>query len=409
MPIRRLVPILLLQVSLVFAQQPQQAQQQGELDVSPALFTVLAAVNVAGYDAELDAPSTPPIRKQIRDAIQAKKLPVVEELNRFYSAHHQTNPTEELSQYVSFALSVNGPPDFEYRFKPELLPPDVKDLEGFQALLVRFYRDAGVEELWKRAQPAFDHLLERYHEPVTRAIMEANAYLRNSTSSPSDRRFQIYLDLLRRAEPDSDAGLRRRLLYCDHAVHGPSGRRYSTCIPPISARPDGYAAWRAFGEEEGARRFCGAGAAAERALQTGLHSAGERVAGAGGGSEACAGFQAGRDGGRGASRRVYPDSLLRREAARVREAGTKHAALLLPACGRTRLETRGQAIGGRPVCHRTCSPQGEAGAEGSGATTERGREVAGRRGTSLHRPRSGAGKRELSPGDRANAGEAAPC
>ncbi len=193
MPIRRLVPILLLQASFLFGQQPQ---QQGELDVSPALFSVLAAINVAGYDVDLDSASTPPIRKQIRDAILAKHLPVVDELKRFYSAHHQSSATGELSQYISFALSVDAPPSFEYRFKPELLPPDVKDLEALQPLLIRFYRDADLEELWKRSQPAFDQLLEQYHEPVTRAIMEVNAYLRNSTSSPTDRRFQIYLDLL---------------------------------------------------------------------------------------------------------------------------------------------------------------------------------------------------------------------
>src|SRR5207247_6224605 len=94
-------------------------------------------------------------------------------------------------------LSVKGAPDFEYKFRQVELPPDVEALQGFQELMVKFDREAGIEDLWKKSQPAFDQAIERYHEPVSRAILEVNAYLRNITSGYLGRRFQIDIDLLR--------------------------------------------------------------------------------------------------------------------------------------------------------------------------------------------------------------------
>ena len=172
------------------------AEPQGQLDASRALFSVLAAINAAGYDADLASAANHPLRQIIRQEIAAKKLPVVDDLKYFVGKHRRSSPTADLSQYISFALSVTGAPKFEYKFRQVDLPPDVEALQGFQELMVKFDRDADVEDLWKRSQRAFDQAIERYHEPVSRAILEVNAYLRNITSGYLGRRFQIYIDLL---------------------------------------------------------------------------------------------------------------------------------------------------------------------------------------------------------------------
>jgi tetratricopeptide (TPR) repeat protein len=184
-------------IALAFAfLAPARAAEQGQLDASPALFSVLAAVQVAGYDADLDSAANHPLRQALRKHLEGLNLPVAGDLRRFFRDHRQPDATAELSQYISFALSVGGPPDFKSRFKNYLLPPDVQRLEGFEKLMVRFHREADADELWKRAQPAFEQAIARYHEPVTRAVMEVNAYLRYVGSSALGRRFQIYLDLL---------------------------------------------------------------------------------------------------------------------------------------------------------------------------------------------------------------------
>ena len=113
-----------------------------------------------------------------------------------FADHRQKDETAELSQYLSFALSVKGPPDFAFKYRDVELPPDVRALEALVPLLVRFSREANLDALWKNAQPAFERALERYHAPVSRAILEANAYLRNPTAGYLGRTFQIYLDLL---------------------------------------------------------------------------------------------------------------------------------------------------------------------------------------------------------------------
>jgi len=175
---------------------PARAAEQGQLDASPSLFSVLAAINASGYDADLDSAANHPLRLAVRRHLENRRPAVMAELGRFFREHKQGNPTAELSQYISFALSVDGPPDFKFRFQNYLLPPDVQPLAGFEKLMARFHQEAQIDSLWKQAQPAFDQAIARYHEPVSRALMEANAYLRFVSSSAMGRHFQIYLDLL---------------------------------------------------------------------------------------------------------------------------------------------------------------------------------------------------------------------
>jgi tetratricopeptide (TPR) repeat protein len=176
--------------------QAQQQPQENQLDGSQTLFTVLAAINAAGYDANLDSNANSPLRKQVRDAIAQKHLESLGPLKKFLDDHHQEDPEAELSQYISFALSLQGPPDFQFWMPSQEIPPDVRKLDGLNELIANFYREAGIQDLWKQSQPALDGVIEAYHGGVTRALLEANAYLRNPTSGLRGSRFQVYVDLL---------------------------------------------------------------------------------------------------------------------------------------------------------------------------------------------------------------------
>lgn len=169
---------------------------QGQLDTSPALFAVLAAINAAGYDAELNSTANSPLRQMVRDAIASKKIECLEELKHFFAQHRQRDWNGELNQYVSYALVVDGPPDFRYRVPQAEIPPNAAALGGFEFVLQKFAREANIEEMWRKAQPYYDRVIEQYHAPVSRALLEASAYLRNPTSGYLGRRFQIYIDLL---------------------------------------------------------------------------------------------------------------------------------------------------------------------------------------------------------------------
>jgi predicted negative regulator of RcsB-dependent stress response len=172
------------------------AAEQGQLDASPSLFSVMAAINAAGYDADLNSASNSPLRDEIRKELAARQIACLPDLKSFFAKHKQKDWTAELSQYVSFALSVDGPPNFASRFRPNEIPPDVATLSGFDELMAKFYKEANLEQLWRKSQPAFEAMIERYHGPSSRALLEVNAFLRNPTSGYLGRRFQIYVDLL---------------------------------------------------------------------------------------------------------------------------------------------------------------------------------------------------------------------
>lgn len=184
---------LLAPVALPQSSQPPQV---GQLDASASVFAVLAAINAGGYNADADSTSNHPLRKQLREYLQSKDLKSVAAIKRFVRDHRPKDPAAELSQYVSYALTVDGPPEFGFRYATTALPPDVAQLDELTPLLIEFAREAHIDELWKKVQPAYDQAIEQYHEPVARAVLQANAYLRNDTRGYLGRRFQIFIDLL---------------------------------------------------------------------------------------------------------------------------------------------------------------------------------------------------------------------
>src|ERR1041385_8484625 len=105
--------------------------QQGQLDGSPTLFTVMAAINAAGYDADLQSPSNHPLRDAVRAELAKRNIPCLAEIKEFYQAHKRRTDTGELSQYISFAMSVGGPPDFTFKARSIEIPPDAGALNGF--------------------------------------------------------------------------------------------------------------------------------------------------------------------------------------------------------------------------------------------------------------------------------------
>lgn len=58
MSLRLFTPIVLLALPAMLAHNRAGAAPAGQLDASPALFSVIAAINAAGYDAELTSPRT---------------------------------------------------------------------------------------------------------------------------------------------------------------------------------------------------------------------------------------------------------------------------------------------------------------------------------------------------------------
>ena len=200
------LPIALLGLSVGVSARAQTASPApphdtggNQFSVSETLFSTLAAINAAGYDAGIDSPLNEhfKVRSQIRDLLASRHIGCLAELKAFYQQHKKASDTADLSQYISFALVAGDAPTFT--LPGDAVPPDVEPLRGFSDLLARFYKEANLSDLWNRAQQAYTAAMAEYQDPVINTLFEANGYLRNP-SGYLGRRFQIYLDLL--AAPD---------------------------------------------------------------------------------------------------------------------------------------------------------------------------------------------------------------
>ena len=126
-------------------------------------------MNAAGYDEGLNLPDNSVLRKQLREYLAKQNISGLPELKLFYR-RHMASPgpyagVQDLSQYISWALSVTGPPDFAWRTRDVEVPPDAKALDGFTPLMIDFYRQANLDKLWQQAQPAYEKELDKYHAP----------------------------------------------------------------------------------------------------------------------------------------------------------------------------------------------------------------------------------------------------
>ena len=168
--------------------------ETGQLDASPSLFTVMAAINAAGYDADLGSPTNSPLRMAIRQELAKRNIPSLPAIKDFVAKHKHRDETAELGQYISFALSCAGPPNFAFKQRDVDIPPDASALTGLSPLLAAFYKEANIDDLWKRSQRAFDQIIEKYHQPISDAVLQVNLYLRQPTSGFPGRRFQIFIE-----------------------------------------------------------------------------------------------------------------------------------------------------------------------------------------------------------------------
>jgi tetratricopeptide (TPR) repeat protein len=165
-------------------------------DSTVPLFVVTAAVNAAGYDADLNSPRNSPVRTQLRQDIEKAAPPCLRDLRVFYAAHRNPNPVRDLSQFISFALLIGGPPDFAFRVREDELPAEGTALRDLRPLLATLYKEARLDELWEKYRPAYERELSRYDDGLARIMLEVNGYLRITTSGFLGRSFSIYVDLL---------------------------------------------------------------------------------------------------------------------------------------------------------------------------------------------------------------------
>jgi hypothetical protein len=177
-----------------------QNTQKVSLDTNETLFTVLAAINNCGYDAELD--TSEPLRSEIRNEVakashaydQAKEE--TDALCNFYNQHIQPDPSHNLSQYVSLGLLLDVPPNFALKAKESDLPPDAMQVVGMAPMIQKFYDVAGLHNIWLRHQQQYADLTASYHDPLAKILFDTEVYLKLPSSGYLGHSFTVFLDPL---------------------------------------------------------------------------------------------------------------------------------------------------------------------------------------------------------------------
>jgi hypothetical protein len=171
------------------------------LDSSETIFAVLTALNACGYDQDLtisDATRSnvrAEVQRNLRESEDAEAARTA--LCEFYQEHVASkDPNRNLSQYISLALYVDGPPHFKPRVKEDDLPPDAFAITGFGALLERFYEKVNLHSIWERHRNDYAGAMRRYHEPLAKMVFDTEIYLKQPSSQYLGRRFTIYLDFM---------------------------------------------------------------------------------------------------------------------------------------------------------------------------------------------------------------------
>jgi hypothetical protein len=181
--------------------QVPQNQSMITLDSSETIFAVLTALNACGYDQDLtisDATRSnvrAEVQRNLRDSEEAEAARTA--LCDFTQNHVASkDPNRNLSQYISLALYMDGPPHFAPRVKEDDLPPDAVLITGFGTLLEHFYDKAKLHSIWERHRNDYSAAMRRYHEPLAKMVFDTEIYLKQPSSQYLGRRFTIYLDFM---------------------------------------------------------------------------------------------------------------------------------------------------------------------------------------------------------------------
>ena len=170
------------------------------LDTSETLFAVLTAMNTCGYNVNLNVSDAQrlniraEVERNLRNSAEAQT--VANTMCEWYLAHQATDAAHGLSQYISLALYLQGPPQFVPRVREEDLPPDAVPIAAFGAQLEQFYEKVGLHAIWERHRANYAALVERYHVPLAKMVFDTDIYLRLQSGGYLGRRFTIYLDFM---------------------------------------------------------------------------------------------------------------------------------------------------------------------------------------------------------------------
>jgi len=158
----------------VTASLPAPEGEYVQLQADERLFTLFAALNATGYDAENNEQGMSRVRQHVRAVLASRPLPSLRRLRPYMamcrSIHH--------SWCATWVLQRGPAPAFARAVEGWWLPKPAFLFVGFDRALAAFYREADIASLWQEHLPAYEAEIERYREAATPAVEQVLAYLK---------------------------------------------------------------------------------------------------------------------------------------------------------------------------------------------------------------------------------------
>jgi tetratricopeptide (TPR) repeat protein len=178
--------------------QPEAAGSAITLETSESLFYLAATLNACGYDTGLAESN--PVREKIRGemngalASSGDARAARDAVCGFVREHELSDAGHSVGQYVSLALYLTPPPEIAASVEKAELPPDAASVVEILPLLRSFADAVHLNALWFEHRAEYEAMVTHIHDPLTKAILDTNLFLRLPVSSYDGRRFMVLLE-----------------------------------------------------------------------------------------------------------------------------------------------------------------------------------------------------------------------
>ncbi len=170
------------------------------LEISEAMFDVMAALNTCGYNEGLSI--SDPLRQKVRDDINqsleqsAAARDSRDRLCSFIHSHTMNGASINLAAYISLALYLTPPPSLTTNVGASDLPPDAATLVGLAAPLRNFSQAVGLHVIWALNHPDYEALANKVRTAMNQMLIQTDLYLKQPPVTNGSRRFLVIMDPL---------------------------------------------------------------------------------------------------------------------------------------------------------------------------------------------------------------------
>lgn len=160
------------------------------LQADERLFTLMAALNAAGYDDEANELGMHPVRQAVRTELAGKTLVSLGQWRWRLALCRLIHE----SKCAHWLLQRGGPPDFARQVEGWWVDAPAFLFLGMDGALRAFYAEAEIARLWQTHRPAYEAEIARYQDVLEPSLQATRDYLR--VSAPESGRVVMLPNLL---------------------------------------------------------------------------------------------------------------------------------------------------------------------------------------------------------------------